>query len=114
MTAVDISDLPGIVMSYLTASQGTDPGSAVALFTADATVTDSGSHYAGTVEILDFLERATTEFEYTSTLIGAERAGNTATAINRLEGNFPGGIVELRYVFSLDDGETAITRLSIS
>ena len=114
MTAVDISDLPGIVMSYLTASQGTDPGSAIALFTADATVTDSGTDYTGTVEILDFLQRATTEFEYTSTLIGAERQGSTATAINRLEGNFPGGIVDLRYTFSLDDTETAIVRLTIS
>ena len=52
--------------------------------------------------------------DYTSTLIGAERDGHVATEINRLEGNFPGGIVELRYRFTLNDSETAIDQLTIS
>ena len=64
--------------------------------------------------MLDFLQRATTEFEYTTTLIGTEQVGHVATAINRLEGNFPGKVVELRYRFTLNDGETAIDQLDIS
>jgi hypothetical protein len=33
MSALEISDLPEVVTSYLTASQGTDPGSAITRLT---------------------------------------------------------------------------------
>ncbi|WP_394769636.1 hypothetical protein [Lacisediminihabitans sp.] len=114
MTDIDIAALPGVVSAYLERSQGADPGAAASLFAPAATVTDGGTHYAGRSEVLDFLQRAATEFEYTSTLIGAERDGRVATAINRLEGNFPGGIVELRYRLTLNAGGTTIDRLVIS
>jgi len=114
MTEIDTTALPELVSRYLERSQGTDPGTAISLFAESATVTDSGARYSGRHEVLDFLQRATTEFEYTSTLIGAESDARSVTAINRLEGNFPGGVVELHYRFILNHGETAIEELVIS
>ena len=122
MTDFDTTALPRVVSRYPERSQGSDPATATTLFAPTATtlfaptatVTDSGTHYSWCSEVLDFLQRATTEFEYTSTLIEAERDGRVATSINRLEGDFPGGIVELRYRFTLDDSGTAIDRLVIS
>ena len=114
MTDIDTAALPKVVSAYLERSHGPAPATAITLFAPTATVSDSGTRYAGQNEVLDFLQRATTEFDYTSTLIGAERDGHVATATNRLEGNFPGGIVELRYRFTLNDSETAIDQLTIS
>ena len=48
---------------------------------------------------------------YTRTLLGAEPTGKTSWLVrNRLEGNFPGNVVDLRYEFTLDgDRISALT-----
>ena len=60
---------------------------------------------AGSGEIRDWLARASTEFTYTRTLLGADAIdANTWLVTNHLEGDFPGGVVDLRYRFVLADG----------
>ncbi|MGV9659517.1 hypothetical protein ACWDR5_21455 [Streptomyces koyangensis] len=50
---------------------------------------------------------------YTTTLVGAEREGaGRCTVTQHLEGDFPGGTVDLHYRFTLDQG--LISRLDIS
>jgi hypothetical protein len=52
--------------------------------------------------IRHWLARASTEFTYTRTLLDAQAVDSNSWLItNRLEGNFPGGIVDLRYQFVL-------------
>ena len=68
---------------------------------------------AGPTEVLDFLRHAGGEYTYTTELVGAERVDDAHwVAVNRLEGDFPGGVAELRYRFTLADD--LITELVIA
>ncbi len=52
-----------------------------------------------------WLATAASEFTFTRTLVGVEEAGpSTWVVVNRLEGDFPGGVAELHYRFALTDG----------
>ncbi|MEU7629916.1 nuclear transport factor 2 family protein [Nocardia sp. NPDC049220] len=104
--------LPDVVTRYLTAHRARDTATAIAAFNADATVIDDGKTYRGTAAIEQWLTRAAGEFTYTTELTGAQQADATHyTATHHLEGNFPGGTVDLRYQFTLGDGR--IERLVI-
>ena len=71
----------------------------------DAHVSDDGHDFRGREEIRDWLSGASAEFTYTRTLVDATAtAPNTWLVVNHLEGNFPGGVVDLRYRFVVADG----------
>ncbi|MGY1717647.1 nuclear transport factor 2 family protein [Blastococcus sp. SYSU DS0552] len=95
--------LPATIRGYLAAHDARDVDSALRAFTPTAVVVDDGTTYRGTEEIRGFLSRAGAEFTYTTTLVGAERADDGHwVATKHLEGDFPGGVVDLRYRFVLD------------
>jgi ketosteroid isomerase-like protein len=98
-------ELPDTVTRYLSAHRAHDTAAAISEFTNDATVIDDGNTYNGAPAVENWLNRSSTEYTYTVELTGAHKADTTHyTATNRLEGNFPGGIVDLHYKFSLCDG----------
>jgi hypothetical protein len=100
-----VSELPDAVGQYQDAHDRDDVDAARATFTPTATVRDDGHEYHGPSEIRDWLARASTQFTYTRTLTGAEAIdANTWLVTNHLEGDFPGGVVDLRYRFVLADG----------
>jgi hypothetical protein len=100
-----MGDLPDAVTKYQDAHDRGDVEGALAAFTSTATVKDDGHEYHGRDEIRDWLARASTEFTYTRTLTGADATDDDAWLVtNHLEGNFPGGVVDLRYRFVLADG----------
>ncbi|WP_308297401.1 nuclear transport factor 2 family protein [Streptomyces sp. T7(2022)] len=67
----------------------------------------------GVSAITDWLGRTSTEYTYTATLVGAEREGDDRCTVHQhLEGDFPGGTVDLHYRFPLDQG--LISRLDIA
>lgn len=102
--AVAPDRLPTTIRTFLTAHRAGEADAAARAFTADPTVTDDGRTYRGTEQVLDFLRHAGGPFTYTTTLVGAGRADDAHwVAVNRLEGDFPGGVVELRYRFTLVD-----------
>jgi hypothetical protein len=94
-------DLPQAIQSYYERSTNADPGTAIDAFVDTALVEDEGKTHQGRVAIVAWLERAASEYEYTRTLLRAEGDGTEITVVNRLEGNFPGGIVDLDYRFVL-------------
>ena len=97
--------MPEVVAQYQDAHDRRDVETALASFTPTATVRDDGHEYHGPDEIRDWLARASTQFSYTRTLIGAQPVGASSwLVINHLEGDFPGGVVDLRYRFVLADG----------
>ncbi|KIF75630.1 hypothetical protein QR77_20435 [Streptomyces sp. 150FB] len=99
------TELPETITRYLAAHLAGDGDTAIAAFHADATVTDDGSTHDGAAAIKDWMGRAAAEYTYTTELIGSERLDGTHYVVtNRLEGNFPGGLVDLRYRFTLRDG----------
>lgn len=103
-TSIEPSQLPAVVRSYLAAHAARDADTAVRAFAADAVVTDEGRTHRGTDEVLEFLRSAGGQFTYTTELIGAERIDDAHwVATNRLEGDFPGGVAELRYRFTVVD-----------
>ncbi|MEU2679677.1 nuclear transport factor 2 family protein [Streptomyces sp. NPDC007107] len=103
---VDIADLPEAVRSFLRAHEARDFSTATAAFAPEATVTDDGRSYQGTDAIRGWLEQAGTQYTYTATPVGAERDDpDRFTVVQRLEGDFPGGVVDLHYRFVLDGHE---------
>ncbi|MEU6343995.1 nuclear transport factor 2 family protein [Streptomyces sp. NPDC046977] len=115
MTAQSITpaDLPGTVTRYLRAHVARDTATAIGAFTPDATVTDDGRTYEGRTAIEQWLDQAASEYTYTTELTAAERAdAGHYVVTHHLEGDFPGGVVDLRYRFALRDG--LIERLDIA
>lgn len=96
------ADLPEVIGRYLSAHDRRDTDAALATFASDAVVVDDGHEYASPDEIRDWLAHASTQFTYTRTFAGAELVTpDTWLVTNRLEGNFPGGVVDLRYRFRI-------------
>jgi len=114
MNATDVpwDELPATVTAYLTAHRTHDVEAAVATFTSDATVTDEGRTHRGHDEIRAWLSRTSSEYTYTTTFIGATVNGADVDVRQRLEGNFPGGVADLHYRFTLHGD--LIARLAIA
>lgn len=112
-TATHPSDLPTVIGDYLAAHTARATDDAIQLFAPGAIVVDEGRTYRGIDEVLDFLRNAGSEFRYTTTVVGYERTDDECwTVRNRLEGDFPGGVAELGYRFTLDGAR--ITELVIA
>jgi hypothetical protein len=102
MTTDMTTDLPPTISTYLAAHRAGEAETALKTFTADAEVVDDGRTYRGTEEILGFLRDAGSEFTYTTELLGTERVDDGRwVAVLHLEGDFPGGVVDLRYQFAM-------------
>jgi ketosteroid isomerase-like protein len=105
--------LPAAVTAYQDAHDRHDVDTALATFTQDAVVQDEDQKWVGSAQIHQWLVKTSTEYTFTRTLLDIELSGGNSWLVrNRLEGNFPGGVVDLRYEFIVDRG--LISRLSIA
>jgi len=99
-----MSELPDVIAQYQDAHDRHEVDAALASFGPNSIVKDDGHEYRGPDEIRDWLTRASTQFTYTRTMTAAKSVeANSWLVTNRLEGNFPGGVVDLRYRFVLSD-----------
>ena len=106
--SVPPADLPATVRDYLAAHAARDTEAALAAFAPTAVVVDDGRTYRGTDEVRGFLADAGSEFTYTTDLVAAQRVdADRWTATLHLEGDFPGGVVDLVYRFVLAGGRIA-------
>ena len=106
-------EIPNAITMYQAAHDRKDVAAALAQFTLDARVIDDGRTYEGIDGVETFLRKAGSEYTYTRTVISAEEITAKCWRVtNRLEGNFPGGQVDLSYEFHLE-GEL-IARLTIA
>jgi ketosteroid isomerase-like protein len=113
MTDTEITDLPATVRSYLAAHAARDTGTALAAFTEDAEVTDEGRTHRGTEEIREWLEHSSSEYTFTTELTGAQRTDDEHWVVtSHLEGDFPGGLVDLRYRFTLRGDRIAVLAIA--
>jgi ketosteroid isomerase-like protein len=110
-TSINPSKLPAAIRSYLAAHAARDTNTAIEAFSLDAVVVDQGRTFRGTDEVLEFLRSAGAEFDYTTELVDAQRIDDEHwVATNHLEGDFPGGVADLAYRFTMDgDRITALT-----
>jgi ketosteroid isomerase-like protein len=98
--------LPAVVSNYLAASDRDDIDAIVACCTAHAVVLDEDRHWRGADAIRQWRENVATAFEYTVAIIGSEALGEVDSGqrlevYTHLDGNFPGGEVDLTNRFSL-------------
>jgi ketosteroid isomerase-like protein len=100
------ASLPAVVSNYLAASERDDIDAIVACFTEDAVVLDEDRHWRGAQAIRQWRENVATAYEYTVALIGSQALGEVDggqrhAVYTHLEGNFPGGQVDLTNRFTL-------------
>lgn len=102
-TSIQPDQLPAPIRGYLAAHEARDADAALRAFTPTAVVVDDGTAYRGTEEVRRFLSKAGAEFAYTTELVGAQRTDEAHWVVTaHLEGDFPGGVVDLRYRFAMD------------
>ena len=94
--------LPDTVRTFMTALDTREVGQALATLTPDAVVTDEGHDYRGTDEIGAWVATAASEYTYTTEFTGATTTDAGVDIGQHLEGNFPGGVADLHYRFTLD------------
>jgi hypothetical protein len=113
---IDISTaaLPAAVAGYFARTIGDDPRDPAELFIPTATVTDDGHTYQGRDAIAAWMSKTGQEFTFTVTPVKIEHEATTTSVVNRLSGNFPGGVVDLRYRFTLTAAQNAIRDLLIA
>ncbi len=108
-----LDNVPEIVKRYFELDAERDVDAIVALFAEDGTVIDEGEARDGLDAIRDWRTGAASEYEYTATITGSEMFGDNQYRVTaRLEGNFPGNIVELNHDFTIADDR--IQRLEIA
>jgi hypothetical protein len=101
-TPSDPTTAPRAITAYQAAHDRRDLATALAQFADDATVVDDGRSYSGIAGVETFLSTAASEYTYTRTLVSAAEVGPDHWRItNHLEGDFPGGQVDLSYEFHL-------------
>lgn len=100
--------LPAPISTYLAAHREHDTTTAIAAFAADATVTDEGRTHEGVDQIRAWMEKSSGEFTYTTSFVSASRddAGGW-DVVQHLEGDFPGGEVDLHFRFALEGDRIA-------
>jgi len=107
-TRIAVTDLPEVITGYLAAHTARDLDTVAAGYTADGVVTDEGRTYRGHDAIRTWLGRAASEYTYTTRLTGAGRIDDDRfVVVQHLEGDFPGGVVDLNFRFTLRSGKIA-------
>jgi len=109
--------IPTIISEYFAAADRDDVDAIVACFANDATVCDEDREWHGHAEIRGWRTKVATAYEYTVEVRRAvERREIDGVqrhdVYTHLEGNFPGGTVDLTNRFQLRNGR--ITRLEIA
>jgi hypothetical protein len=108
--------LPPVIMEYLAASAEGDTDAVIGCFTEDARILDEDKEWRGTAAIRQWRERVATAYEYTVQVTGAKALGKLDGAERHdvyvhLEGNFPGGEVDLTDRFALRDDRIAVLEI---
>ena len=104
--------IPEVIRSYQEAHDHRDTDRALSTFTSNAVVHDDGREHRGHDEIRTWLSSLSTAFTYTRTLTDVTAVdGDAWVLVNHLEGDFPGGEVDLRYRFRLSQGHIAELRI---
>jgi ketosteroid isomerase-like protein len=100
-----MTDPPDAIADYYAASAAGDLDRLVSCFAPDALVVDEGRSYHGVAEIRAWREALASAFTYTLEITGMEQDdAQTYVVTTHLEGDFPGGVVDLENRFTLDDG----------
>ena len=97
--------VPEVISTYLTAAAASDIDTLVTTSAIDGEVLDESRTHSGREAIRAWRDSVASAYEYTLEVLGAEPQGEERYLVRtHLEGNFPGGQVDLTYRFTLHDG----------
>lgn len=94
--------MPNPVALYFQSEAFDDTGRVADLFTPDATVIDERRMHEGRDAIRAWKAVSKAATKYTVTPVSAEPDGARVLVLGRVEGDFPGSPVMLRYLFDLE------------
>ena len=108
--------LPPVISTYLAASNRRDTDAIVSCFSDDALVLDEDKRWRGKAAIRQWRDSIATAYEYTVQVTGATARGQADGAERHdvhvhLEGNFPGGQVDLTDRFALRGDRIAVLQI---
>lgn len=93
--------LPDTIKTFMTALDAREVDQMLATLTTDAVVTDEGHDYKGHDEIGAWVATEAAEYTYTTAFTGATTTEAGVDVGQHLEGDFPGGVADLHYRFTL-------------
>jgi ketosteroid isomerase-like protein len=112
-TAFSWDALPDVVARYLEAHVAEDYATAVSYLAEDVTVLDDGKTLHGREETRELFDASAEQFTVTTTLHTVARPSADVWEVGtHLSGDFPGGEVDLRMLFTVQDD--VIRRLEIT
>jgi hypothetical protein len=95
---------PDVIGRYFEADARRDTDSVVGLFTEDAVVVDESRTWRGVGEIRAWRKGPVSQYEYTTEVFDTVSTGQDEYLVTgRLEGNFPGGTVDVTWRFTVLD-----------
>ena len=103
-----MTTIPDVIARYYGASEAGDLDALIECFTSDAHVRDEGQDYRGVEEIRSWREGVASRFTYTLKITRTESIGDREFLVaTHLEGDFPGGVVDLDQRFTLSGDKIA-------
>ncbi|GEL98148.1 hypothetical protein [Cellulomonas terrae] len=112
-TAFAWDQLSEVVANYLRAHVAQDFATAVTYLPEDVTVLDNGEVLQGREETFRLFDKSAQDYDVETTLNSISRPADDLWEVGtHLSGNFPGGEVDLRMIFTLVDG--VIQKLEIT
>ena len=106
MTKHPSISLPEPIAAYFAADK-LDAEAVARCFTNDAVVKDEGETHSGLAAIRRWKTEAAAKYTYTCEPFLVEREPGQTVVHSHLEGDFPGGQVDLRFFFRLERGKIA-------
>jgi ketosteroid isomerase-like protein len=106
-------ELPAAIAGYRATVEAKDWEALTQCFTSGATVFDEGRTHVGRDAIRAWRSEAAAKYTYTEVVTGTEQPAGDRFLVNvHLEGDFPGGVVDLTQDFTLQDGLISELRFS--
>lgn len=103
-----MTTIPDVITRYYDASAAGDLDALIECFTSDAHVRDEGIDYRGVAEIRGWREGVASRFTYTTEITRVVSTGDGEYLVaTHLEGDFPGGVVDLDQRFTLSGDKIA-------
>lgn len=105
--------LPEPVAAYFAADKHQNAEAIARCFTAHAVVKDEGHTHTGIDAIKAWKAAASAKYTYTTEPFALEHSDGHQVVTSRVEGNFPGSPVDLRYRFRLERGLIASLEITV-
>ena len=105
--------LPEPIAAYFAADKHQNAEAIARCFTAHAVVKDEGHTHMGIDAIKAWKAEASTKYTYTTEPFALQQDGGHPVVTSRVEGNFPGSPVDLRYKFRLERGLIASLEITV-